>query len=163
MKKISLTYFFYFLFSALHFFSCAKIDLYEKQVSIHRYKWQSNYKPSFKFIITDTASPYQLFIIIRHNEKYNYNNLWLNLYIKAPGSAKANKVQYELPLATNEKGWLGTGMDDIYEHRVNLTPANEKFYFKRPGEYTFTIEHIMREDPLQNVMNIGLRLEKKPI
>jgi hypothetical protein len=26
-----------------------------------------------------------------------------------------------LQLATNEKGWLGTGMDDIYEQRRELT------------------------------------------
>jgi gliding motility-associated lipoprotein GldH len=67
-----------------------------------------------------------------------------------------------LPLDTNEKGWLGIGMDDIYEHRIALTPPNQKFYFQKSGNYTFTVEHIMREDPLQNVMNVGLRIEKKP-
>ncbi len=83
------------------------------------------------------------------------------MYTLAPGSKTAAKAQYELPLATNEKGWLGTGMDDLYEHRIALTPLNESFYFKKAGEYTFTLEQIMREDPLSNVMNVGLRIEKK--
>ena len=53
-------------------------------------------------------------------------------------------------------------MDDIYVHRIPLAPQpGDTFYFNQKGEYTFTIEHIMREDPLENVMNIGLRLEKK--
>jgi gliding motility-associated lipoprotein GldH len=141
--------------------SCKKIDLYEKIVSIPKHSWQSSFKPQFAFDIKDTTVPYQLFLILRHNEKYNYNNIWLNLYTKAPDSSQVSKARYEITLATSEKGWLGSGMDDIYEHRVALTPASEKFYFKKSGLYTFTLEQIMREDPLENVMDAGLRLEKK--
>lgn len=143
------------------FLSCGTIDLYERVVAIPKHKWQSNFKPSFKFTIKDTTSPYQLFLILRHNERYNYNNLWVNLYTVVPGSKTATRSQYELPLATNDKGWLATAMDDIYEHRIALTPLNQKLYFRKAGEYTFTIEHIMREDPLENIMNVGLRIEKK--
>lgn len=143
------------------FSSCTTIDLYEKVEAIPKHQWQSSYKPRFTFSIKDTAVPYQLFIILRHNEKYNYNNIWINLYTQIPGSKTAEKAQYELPLATNEKGWLGTGMDDLYEHRIALTPAAEKFYFKHAGEYTFAIEHLMRENPLKSIMDVGLRIEKK--
>jgi gliding motility-associated lipoprotein GldH len=69
--------------------------------------------------------------------------------------------KYDLTLATNEKGWLGSGMDDIYEHRIPLK-ATSWAIFKKPGNYTFTLEQIMREDPLNNVLAVGLRIEKKP-
>jgi gliding motility-associated lipoprotein GldH len=140
--------------------SCRTIDLYEKVVPVPKNEWSNSFKPQFKFIIKDTAVPYQVYVLLRHNEKYSYNNIWLNLYTQGPGDS-IRKVQYELPLANSEKGWLGTAMDDLYDHRIALTPANQKFYFKKAGEYTFTIEQIMREDPLRNVMNIGLRIEKK--
>jgi hypothetical protein len=52
-------------------------------------------------------------------------------------------------------------MDDIYDHLIPLAPQNQPLYFKTPGNYTFTIEQIMREDPLENVLNTGLRIEKK--
>ena len=150
------------LFSSLLFAtSCNRINLFEKITSIPKHQWSSTFKPQFRFVISDTTTPYQLFVILRHTDRYNYNNIWLNLYIKTPGEKFASKVQYELPLATNQKGWLGSGMDDIYEHRIALTPFNEQFFFKKSGEYIFTLEHIMREDPLQQVMNIGLRIEKK--
>lgn len=145
----------------LFFVSCTRVNLYEKNIALPHHEWKSSFKPTFHFTISDTTSPYQLFIVFRHSDQYNYNNLWVNVYTLAPGSQTPSKAQYELPLATNEKGWLGTGMDDIYEHRIALTPLNEKFYFKKAGEYTFTIEQIMREDPLQHVWNIGLRIEKK--
>lgn len=82
------------------------------------------------------------------------------MYAQAPGDS-AQKFMLELPLATNEKGWLGTAMDDLYEHRVALTLDPQKFNFKKKGTYIFTLEQVMREDPLQHVLNAGIRLEKK--
>jgi gliding motility-associated lipoprotein GldH len=141
--------------------SCTTIDLYEQTVPIPRHEWSSSFKPQFKFTIKDTTVPYQVYFIIRHNDRYNYNNIWINLYTQAPGDT-VQKVQYELPLASKEKGWLGSAMDDIYEHRIALTAQNRSLYFKKAGEYTFTLEHIMREDPLQQVLDVGIRIEKKP-
>jgi gliding motility-associated lipoprotein GldH len=141
--------------------ACTRIDLYERVADMPAQTWPGSFKPSFTFDIKDTTAPYQLFLILRHNNKYNYNNIWLNVYRKTPGG-QVSKVPYELQLATNERGWLAEGMDDLYEHRIPLTPpANDSFYFNKPGPYTFTVEQIMREDPLQNVLNVGLRLERK--
>ena len=141
------------------FLSCTQVDLYEKNVTIPQFKWKSNYKPEFIFTIKDTTAQYQLYLILRHNEKYNYNNIWLNIYLQSPGDS-VRKISVEEKLATNEQGWLGTGMDDIYEHRIQL--LENSISFRKAGDYHFTIEQIMREDPLQNVMNIGLRIEKRP-
>lgn len=155
-KAVLLSAFFIFVFA-----SCSRLDLYEKVVDVPGQKWSGSYQPSFAFNITDTSAPYQLFLILRHNNKYNYNNIWINLYRTTP-DGKTSKVPYELRLATNDRGWLAEGMDDIYEHRILLSPpANDSFYFNRPGTYKFSVEQIMREDPLQNVLNVGLRLEKK--
>lgn len=148
------------LTSCLLLTACNTIDLYEKVENIPGHSWKSTYKPSFTFNIKDTTSAYQLYVLVRHNNLYNYNNLWVNLHTKSPDGT-VSKAQYELPLATAEKGWLGTGMDDLYEHRIALTPVNQNFFFRKGGEYTFTLEQIMREDPLEHVFNIGLRIEKK--
>lgn len=136
--------------------SCSSIDLYEKSVTIPRHQWERSFRPEFNFAITDTTIPYQLYFILRHNEKYNFNNIYINVYVKGPGQDTAVKIQKDLVLATNEKGWLATGMDDIYEHRIPLAPAQTL----KAGDYTFTIEQIMREDPLKNILNAGLRIEK---
>lgn len=156
LKKFLLHAAFIALFSGL-LYSCTTIDLYEKTAAIPGHAWKSNFRPSFDFNIKDTSSSYTVFLVLRHNEKYNFSNIYLNLYIKGPGQDSAQKIQRDLILATNEKGWLGSGMDDIYEHRIPLTDAQTL----KGGDYTFTLEQIMREDPLQNVLNAGIRLEKK--
>lgn len=145
------------LFASYILSSCTTIDLYEKSVTIPQHQWNSSFKPSFDFIIKDTTAPYKLFFIIRHNEKYNFNNIFVNVYVKGPGQDTAQKIQQDLVLATNDKGWLASGMDDIYEHRIQLGSEQNL----KAGHYTFTIEQIMREDPLANVLNAGLRIEKK--
>jgi gliding motility-associated lipoprotein GldH len=136
---------------------CTTVDLYEKNVNLHGFVWKSDFKPQFNFTIKDTTSNYVLFLVLRHDEKYNFNNIWINLYSQPPGDSM-HKAPFELTLATNEKGWLASGTDDVYEHRIALTNAQHL----RAGDYHFSIEQIMREDPLQHVMSVGLRLEKKP-
>ena len=136
--------------------SCTTIDLYEKNVTIPKHRWSSSFKPEFSFSITDTTASYQVFFVMRHTEKYNFNNIWINLYSQPPGDTM-HKAKYELTLATNDKGWLATGMDDIYEHRIPLTNPQSL----KAGTYKFKIEQIMREDPLENVLNAGIRVEKK--
>ncbi len=135
--------------------SCVHNDLFEKSAPIPQHAWQSSYKPAFEFNISDSTSNYKLFLVLRHTEKYNFNNIFVNLYIKGPGQDTAQKIQRDLVLGTNEKGWLGTGMDDIYEHRVLLAEQRLK-----AGVYRFTLEQIMREDPLLNVLNAGIRVER---
>jgi len=142
-------------------YSCQTIDLYEKNVAIPAHEWKSSFRPEFRFTIKDTTVPYSVYVVLRHNERYNFNNIWINLSTRVPGDTSVQKVQYELPLA-NSEGWIGAvAMDDLYEHRILITPRNEPVYFRKAGEYVFTIEQIMRQDPLDNIMNIGLRIEKK--
>ena len=141
---------------ALCLASCTTIDLYEKEVTIPGHEWKSSFKPSFTFNIKDTTVPYQFFLVLRHTEKYNYTNIYVNLYIKAPGTDSTTKIQRSLMLADNN-GLLGSGMDDIYEHRIPLGDPQSL----KAGTYTFTLEQIMREDPLEHILNVGLRIEKK--
>jgi gliding motility-associated lipoprotein GldH len=136
--------------------ACAKIDVYERNVSLKNHEWPASLKPSVNFTVTDTASLYNLYVVLRHSDAYNYNNLWINVYTKAPGDS-AIKQPLDLQLA-NKEDWLGTGMDDIFEHRIRIN--NAPVQLKKAGEYVFTFENIMREDPLRHVLNIGFRIEK---
>lgn len=140
-------------------FACTTIDLYEKVEAIPKHEWQTAYKPQFEFTIKDTTSNYQVYLIVRHNNQYKYNNIWVNLYAKAPTDSM-QKFSLELPLA-NKEGWLGSGMDDVYEHRIAFTLDPQKFNFSRSGNYIFTLEQIMRDNPLTDIMNVGIRIEKQ--
>lgn len=137
--------------------SCAKINLYEKQADIPSQQWFYNNVPSFTFDIVDTSSLYNLYIVLRHTDAYNYDNIWLKLGSKAPGDTTRFQ-NLNLILATDANGWDGAGTDDIFEVRKNITPGPVPF--KKPGTYMFSISQIMRENPLMHILNVGLRIEK---
>ena len=137
--------------------SCTKLGVFEKTAPIPSQAWSYSFKPSFTFTITDTATAYNVYIVIRHTDAYNYNNLWLTIGSQAPGDT-IRFQNINLELGNDAKGWEGTGMDDIFEVRKNITPG--PIPFKKAGNYTFTIAQIMRENPLMHILNVGIRVEK---
>jgi len=144
---------------ALAFGACqTNIDVFEKNIAIPEHAWSSGFKPEIKFTVRDTLSRYNIYAVIRHTDAYEFNNIWLNIYTKIPGDSITRKQQLDLKLATDEKGWLGSGMDDIFEHRILITAQPEAL--NKAGEYIFRLENIMRVDPLPEVLNIGIRVEK---
>jgi len=133
------------------------MDVFEKTVFFPKHVWSANEKPSFTFTVEDTSSLYNIFVVLRHEDAYRFNNLWLNITTQAPGDS-ARTQQVNVRLADNTRGWLGTGMDDVFDHRARITQMPVKL---RKGNYTFTLQQIMREDPLQYVLNAGIRVEKQ--
>ena len=138
--------------------SCTQLDTFEKNTSIPKYEWKSSFAATGNFLIADTTSVYDAYIVIRHTDAYKYNNIWLNVGTQVPGdSMRYQKVSLEL--GTDVKGWEGVGMNDIWEIRQPLFDRPIKFI--KTGTYNFSITQIMRDDPLPAVMSAGLRLEKK--
>jgi len=149
----------FILLSALSivlFASCTTIDVYEKNTFFSKHEWNSTEKPSFTFTVKDTAALYNIYIVLRHEDAYRYNNLWVNVTTQGPDGA-ASTQQLQLQLGDNSKGWLGSGMDDIYQHMIRITRAPIPL---KKGDYHFSLQHIMREDPLQHILNAGVRVEK---
>ena len=137
--------------------SCIKIDQFEKTAQIPSRQWFYNNTPVFTFHIADTASLYNIYIVLRHTDAYNYNNIWLRLGTQFPGDSM-HFQNINLTLANDAKGWEGTGMDDIFEVRKNISQGPVSF--KKAGDYTFSISQIMRTNPLKNILNVGIRVEK---
>lgn len=137
--------------------ACETIDVFEKNVSIPNHEWSNSYKPEIDFEISDTTSRYNIYVVLRHTDAYRYKNIYMNIYTQVPGDTLISQ-RLDLQLATDDKGWLGSGMDDIFEHRIRIT--NEPQRLSKAGLYKFKLEQIMREEPLQYVMNVGIRVEK---
>ena len=148
---------FLFLFFPLFFLSCKNLDFFEKTVPLPQQKWGYDYHPTFTIAITDTVARYNIYIVIRHTDAYKYNNLWIRSDIKFPGDSLRTQ-NIDISLATDAKGWAGKGIDDIFEYRKNVTPG--PIALKRSGTYTFTLSQIMRENPIEHILNIGVRVEK---
>lgn len=148
---------FILLLIVILFSSCTRLDVFEKNTTIPGMKWNTNFIATGTVNISDTVSAYNIYIVMRHTDAYNYNNIWLNTGLQAPGdSMKFQKIN--LTLGNDASGWEGSGMNDIWEVRKLISGVPKRFI--RSGLYNFSIQHIMRDDPLREVMSIGIRLEK---
>ena len=136
---------------------CSSIDAFEKNAEIPKHEWNYNYQPEVEFAISDTVSPYNVFVTLRHTDAYAYKNIWLFLSTRQPGDSTFKKERFELILQDQEGKWIGTGMSDIWEVRY---PLFTNIRFTKPGNYTIRLQQTMRDNPLLHVMNAGVRIEK---
>ncbi len=136
--------------------SCKTATLYEQNTFLPDHQWSAKTINGYQFNIEDTNSMYKVFFVIRHHNAYHYKNIWIQVDMKAPGDTLV-KQTLNLNLADDLNGWLGTGMDDIYDQRIPITPKAIKFH---KGICHFSVQHTMREDPLQNILSTGIRVEK---
>jgi gliding motility-associated lipoprotein GldH len=134
--------------------SCGKLDMYEKLHAFPQQAWSAADSATFDVTIKDSVTPHQLYLVFRHTDTYHFKNLWLQIQVKAPDTTYS--LRREFTLADNEK-WLGTGMNDVFEHRIAFSSSPTNL---RAGDYHFVLRQVMREDPLENVVNVGLRVEK---
>ena len=140
-------------------FSCRQIEVFEKSTSFPKHEWKGNVPATGTFMITDTLAYYNIYVVLRHTDAYKYNNIWLNMGLQAPGDTMYFQ-KVNLSLGDDANGWEGTGMNDIWEVRKLINSQPQRF--KKNGKYEFRLYNILRDDPLQHIMNAGLRVEKRP-
>ena len=134
---------------------CTTIGVYEKTQAFSNQAWASANRLNFSFDITDTATGYNVFVVLRHTDAYRYNNIYLNITSINPGDSAVTTLQ-NLTLANNS-GWLGVAMDDVIEHRIAINPNAVRL---KKGKYQVMLQQIMRDDPLPGILNAGIRVEK---
>ena len=136
--------------------ACQTIDLYEQTTTYPEHQWSSKQVNQYQFNIADSNARYNMFFVIRHHNAYHYKNIWLQVTSQAAGDS-IQKQTININLADDMNGWLGSGMDDIYDHRVLMNTQPLKL---PKGSFKVSIQQIMREDPLHNILTTGVRVEK---
>jgi gliding motility-associated lipoprotein GldH len=140
---------------------CLPSPYFQKNTPMPKGQWAYAYQPSYRFEIKDTAAVYNLYFLIRHTELYPFSNIWLNIYTKMPGDTSFQETRIEIPLAEASGKWLGRGMGDVWEQRMPITRNDAPMIFAKAGTYEIRFEQAMRVNPLPEIMNVGLRVEKK--
>ncbi len=132
--------------------SCGQQTLYSEYKAIPISGWNADSVLSFTYNITDTITPCDVLLSIRHTQTYAYQNLWLFLNGLTP-----QQDSIEIYLADQRGVWLGNGWGNLREMPL-LYMRN--IVFPHSGEYTFTIQQGMREDILRGISDIGLIIQK---
>jgi len=142
--------------------SCDSNRIFDKYKSVSE-AWQKAEIIEFDFSPLEMDKPYNLFINIRTNNDYKFNNLFLIAQIDFPnGKSIVDTLEYKMAKPNGEL--LGTGFSDVKESKLWY---KENFTFNELGNYKIKFQHAMREngridgiDNLTGVIDIGFRVEK---
>ena len=137
--------------------SCDSNGIYHQFVPIDESGWHKDVAAEFAVPITDTASLYNVIINIRNQNNYPYQNLYLFVYSVTP-AGKVDGDTLNCILANNQGRWEGKGIGATSTLPIMYMPAVK---FPQQGVYTFRIMQGMREDILEGISDIGLRVEKR--
>lgn len=135
---------------------CDPNVVFEKNIKLADNRWPADHVIRLQAEITDTVTPLNMYVNIRHAGGYQFSNLFLFLTTTTPGGAIARDT-LEVQLADDRGKWQGDGSGDIWDNRILFKPS---FRFPEIGIYTFELQQAMRIDPLPQMMDAGIRLEK---
>ena len=136
--------------------ACDSTKVFEQNKDITASSWAYDGIVGFDVPITDTSSKYNVFVNVRHTNEYEYRNLWIYAHTHFPSGQKL-KTRIDLPLADKEGKWYGKGLGEIINTQILIQP---KAMMTDTGTYRFELEQNMRQNPLPNIMSVGVRVEK---
>jgi gliding motility-associated lipoprotein GldH len=155
---------FFFLFPCALFFALLATGcndpnaIIDRNTEIENNNWSYTNKINDDVAITDEQVPYNLYLNLRVTGNYKYANIYVLIHQTGPDK-KTSVLRYEFKLANPDGEWLGNGSGNLYSYQV---PFRTNYKFPAKGVYHFSIEQNMRDNPLREVSDVGMRVEKTP-
>ena len=146
--------------------ACDTHRVYDEYRSLPN-QWHKDSIVNFEVQPPDTLNAYNLYINLRANNAYKYNNLYLIAELNYPnGKAITDTLEYKMAAPTGEL--LGKGFSDVKESKLWYKGYDSDFIFNETGIYNINIQHAMRKngevngvENLEGITEIGFRIEKK--
>jgi gliding motility-associated lipoprotein GldH len=135
--------------------SCDQNQVFDEVVSLPGEGWAATDTVLFNVVISDTSGVYDVLLHIRNEKTYNYSNLWLFIETTAPNGQTLLDT-LEIMLADDMGNWLGKGIGNV---NTLLSPYVTQVSFRYRGIYTFAITQGMRDTLLEDILNVGLRVD----
>ncbi len=126
--------------------------------------WNKDDVLEFTFSELDTVQEHDLFINVRNDETFPYNNLFLIAELNFPdGNTVTDTLEYEMALPDGT--WLGKGYGSLKESKLWY---KENIVFPTSGVYTLRVSHAMRKNGsvngvinLEGITDVGFEIVKK--
>ncbi len=160
MKIINSIIFIFLLFLVT---SCDKKRVFDDYKSVGK-NWNKDSIVTFDLPKLDPKKAYNLYVNVRDNDEYPFNNLFLIVSLEQPNrKVQIDTLEYQM---TNPDGTLlGEGFSDIKENKLFY---KDKVSFTQKGLYKIHIKHAVRQtgkiegvDTLPGITDVGFRIESK--
>lgn len=152
-----------FIFCTILLVSCDKNRVFDQYKSVGSF-WHKDSIVSFDIPQLDQTKKYDLFVTLRDNNDYPFNNLYLIVSMKQPNKTTiVDTLEYQM--AEPDGTLMGEGFTDVKESKLFY---KENVPFNLKGKYRVSIQHANRQTGkisgltnLPGVSEVGFRIESK--
>lgn len=139
--------------------SCDSQRVYETNKDFDGGYWPMRDTARFVFSIEDDTQTFNLKVNVRNTLDYETARLFVRYSLHDSSGNMIRNRLHEFFLFDRKTGepFGESGLGDVYQHSFTVEP-NIKFPYN--GKYEVRLNHAMRVDSLQEVMSVGVRLEK---
>ena len=135
--------------------SCDRKRVFESYSRLNENGWNKDSVVVFHAQLTDTIKNHNLYVNIRNKGTYPYSNLWLFMTIQSPdGVSRTDTVEFSLAEPSGK--WKGSGIGGLHDNQILY---KNSVFFPHKGNYTFQLKQGMRDNVLQGIQDIGIRIE----
>ncbi len=111
---------------------------------------------TFDVDFSDTSAIYQFNLTIRTTTDYQYNNLWFFWTSITPDGVEVREP-FMIRITDEVGNWLGKKSGSMVENQLTFQPRK----IAVPGNYKFKLEQAVTTDVIDEVVDIGLVIQKK--
>jgi gliding motility-associated lipoprotein GldH len=133
--------------------ACGSKTIYENQQKIKQ-PWAYNDKHTFGFDVQDTSTAYDLHLIVEHDADFGFENMYIHVTTLFPDGKKVENP-LSLQLASAEGTWISDCSGELCEIDILLAA---RAYYKLKGKYTITIGQHSRNEHLEGIQSIKLKI-----
>ena len=121
--------------------------------------WNKDSILTFSYTPTDSVHDYSIQFVVRHNNQYPYQNMWLfvNHYVNDGIHLETDTI--ECVLADDYGRWYGKGVS-IYELPMLYTESYRYKLSSFNTIFTLTLQQGMRSEVLCGVQSVGVEVVK---
>lgn len=135
--------------------ACNSSDRFNEYKPLAGNGWHRDSVVEFSPVISDTVSPLNLVISLRHTGLFAFRDVWTVVEAFAPDSSSLMKDTIRIQLADRRGDWLGAGSGQLYNR---ATEYRTGYVFSSPGTYRFVVQHCMYDSLMPEITHIGLRI-----
>lgn len=137
---------------------CDRIEILDKLVPIKNMSWNIQDTLVYDFEIKNTDLKYDMYLMVRHRDIYEFQNLYIKTLTKNPDlSISAQTISCNL--CDDMGSWNGQCIGDVCFVSFKL---NNRIKFLQKGIYQIKLVQEMRLTSVKGIMDIGLKITQSP-
>ncbi|MCQ2349801.1 MAG: gliding motility lipoprotein GldH [Paludibacteraceae bacterium] len=120
--------------------------------------WNKDSVYHYSINVEDTTSLYELDMVLRNDNNFPDQNLWLRIAWEGPQDTVQHIDTLNIILADEFGRWRGRGIGSNFN---NIIIYQDSLRYRHSGTYEYNVTHLMRHENVQGLTQIGMQLMKK--